>query len=257
MTLGSVTLPAEKSHSHTVIFLHGRGSSARALSEKLWEMLDSRNGSLHIRFPYVKWVFPQAEEVHIERTDHMAKEWFDIWDARNPDQRRELQAPGLKTAIPKLVALIQREAVSVGLENIILAGTSQGCATAVQVLLNYPKPEGSEGGTRLGGFIGMSGWMSFAGKSVQESRELLGLEVQGGPAASDEIYRNTPVLITHSADDSIVPLKEGERLRDSLLKYGTKIVYWVEYPNGGHWISGQKGVDDLVTFLVKLGLHKV
>ncbi|KAI0874351.1 hypothetical protein GGS24DRAFT_500891 [Hypoxylon argillaceum] len=49
----------------------------------------------------------------------------------------------------------------------------------------------------------MSGWMSFAGKSVQESRELLGLEVQGGSAASDEIYRNTPVLITHSADERI------------------------------------------------------
>ncbi|KAI0531901.1 Phospholipase/carboxylesterase [Xylaria digitata] len=251
MGISSVSLPAHYQHTHTVIFLHGRSSSARELSQQLWETRDRQGESVQHIFPRVKWVFPQADEVYVERFEQNLKEWFDIWDARNPDERRELQIRGLKDVIPQLVRLIYTEAASVGLENIILAGVSQGCATAIQTILNFPVPDHLRNGdNRLCAFIGLSGWMSLGESSVQESREVLGLE-ESRP--SNDVYRNTPVFIGHCADDSVVSIKQGRRLRDTLTSYGMAVT-WKEYPNGGHWINSPQGVEDIVAFLRNLGL---
>ncbi|KAI1427610.1 Phospholipase/carboxylesterase [Xylaria sp. FL1777] len=243
--VSSVSLPAHNQHTHTVIFLHGRSSSARELSQQLWETHDCRGESVQHIFPSVKWVFPQADEVYVERFQQYLREWSDLWDIRDPDERRELQIPGLRDTIPQLVRLIWNEASIVGLRNIILAGISQGCATAIQTLLNL---QGGSG--RLCAFVGLSGWMTLGGSSVQESRELLGLE-RSKP--DDELYRNTPVLISHCADDSVVSIEQGRRLRDTLTAYGMTVT-WKEYPSGGHWINSPQGVEDIVAFLRSQGL---
>jgi predicted esterase len=198
----------------------------------------------------VKWVFPQADEVHVERYKEYLPQWFDIWDCANPDERRELQLPGLKDVTPQLVSLIQSEASGVGLQNIILAGMSQGCATAIQAFLNYPKPEETEESRRLCAFIGLASWMSLGAGSVQASREILDLDEYN---PSDDIFRNTPVFIGHCADDSIVPIEQGKRLRDTLAAYGMAVT-WKEYPSGGHWINDPHGVEDIVAFLKTQGL---
>ncbi|KAI3325602.1 phospholipase/carboxylesterase family protein [Xylariaceae sp. AK1471] len=250
MVLRSVSLPAYNQHTHTVIFLHGRGSSARELSRELWESRDRRGESLQHIFPSIKWVFPQADEVYVERFQEYLPQWFDIWDASNSDDRRELQIPGLQNLTPQLVSLIQSEASGVGLQNIILAGISQGCAAAIHAFLNYPKPEGPEESIRLRAFIGLSSWMSLGASSVQESRELVGLE---GSNPSDDIYRNTPVFISHCADDPIVPIEQGRRLSDTLAAYGMAVT-WKEYSSGGHWINSPQGVEDIVAFLKSQGL---
>ncbi|KAI1117874.1 phospholipase/carboxylesterase family protein [Nemania sp. NC0429] len=250
----SVALPAHNQHSHTIIFLHGCGSSARELSHRVWETQDSRGLSLQHIFPTVKWVFPQAEEVYVERLQQNSRQWFDIWDARNPDERRELQLSGLKNVVPELVSLIESEAATVGLQNIILAGISQGCAAAIHALLHYPGSEQDGESKRLCAFVGLSGWMSLGGGSVRESRELLQPKVEESAAvASEDVYRGTPVFISHCADNTIVPIKEGERLRDTLTAYGMTVT-WKVYPNGGYWINGPQGVEDLVAFLNSQGL---
>ncbi|KAI1121246.1 phospholipase/carboxylesterase family protein [Nemania abortiva] len=251
MGLRTLSLPAHNRHTHTVIFLHGRWFSAHGLSEQIWDSHDHRGQSLQHIFPSVKWVFPQAREVHIERLQQTAQQWFDIWDARKPDERRELQIPGLKNTVPELTALIQSEAAYVGLDNVILAGTSQGCAAAIHALLDFPHSGEVEEGRRLCAFIGFSGWMSLGDGSVRESRELLGL---AGPRVSDEVYRNTPVFIGHSADDMVVPIEEGQRLRDTLVTYGMDVT-WKEYQNGGHWINVPQGIEDVVAFLRSQGLE--
>ncbi|TGJ83797.1 hypothetical protein E0Z10_g4946 [Xylaria hypoxylon] len=250
MGISSVSLPAHNEHTHTVIFLHGRSSSARELSQQLWDTHDRRGETVQHIFPSVKWVFPQADEVYSERFDQNLREWFDIWDARNPDERREPQIRGLKVVIPQLVSLIRHEASSVGLQNIILAGVSQGCATAIQTLLNFPVSELRRGDNRLCAFIGFSGWMSLKEGSVQECREVLGLQ-RSEP--SDELYSNTPVFIGHCADDSVVSIRQGKRLRDTLVAYGMTVT-WKEYPNGGHWVNSPLGLEDIVDFLRSQGL---
>ncbi|KAI1159920.1 phospholipase/carboxylesterase family protein [Nemania serpens] len=252
----SVALPAHNQHTHTIIFLHGCGTNARELSHQVWETKDSRGISLQHIFPTVKWVFPQAEKIYVERLQQDSRQWFDMWDARDPEVRRELQIPGLKSVVPELVSLIQSEVATVGLQNVILAGISQGCAAAIHALLHYPESEQTTGeNNRLCAFVGLSGWMSLRSDSVQESRrELLEPEIEESAAApSDEIYRNTPVFISHCADNTIVPLREGERLRDTLTAYGMAVT-WKEYPNGGYWINGPQGVEDLVAFLNDRGL---
>ncbi|KAI8959528.1 hypothetical protein F5Y11DRAFT_301651 [Daldinia sp. FL1419] len=62
MELGcSVISPlAPHKHTHTVIFLHGRGDTSRNMADALlsrWTR-DSRGRSLVDEFPSVRWVFP-------------------------------------------------------------------------------------------------------------------------------------------------------------------------------------------------------
>ncbi|KAI0104741.1 phospholipase/carboxylesterase family protein [Nemania sp. FL0031] len=262
MVLCNVALPAYARHTHTVIFLHGRAteaaSSARELSDEVLGSKDYLGRSLQHIFPSVKWVFPQADEVHIELSDGQQKverQWFDIQDPRDPDRRRELQIPGLKHSVSELIALIRGEAANVGLENVILAGMSQGSTTAIHTLLNYPKSEAAEEGNRLCGLIALSGWMSLGGSSVQETRGFLGLDTEG-PPASDEVFRNTPVFISHSTDNPVVPFSEGKIMRDTLMAYGMQ-VEWREYYNDRHGIAAPQGVHDIVAFLVGQGLQSV
>ncbi|KAI1817693.1 phospholipase/carboxylesterase family protein [Poronia punctata] len=262
MVLRSVSLPAFNCHSHTVIFLHGRRSNPRDFSWKLWDSRDRRGDSLQHIFPTVKWVFPEAEDVFAECSQRQVRQWFDISDLSNPEERPELQAPGLRDVVPPLIELIRREASAVGLGNVILAGISQGGAAAIHTLLNYPKPgsdhecqHGVSNDDRLCAFIGLSSWMSLGADSVEASRELLHLEEPAASDRSDAIFRNTPVFIGHCADDPIVPIEQGRRLRDVLSTYGMTVT-WKEYPTGGHWINDPQGIEDIVAFLTSQGLAR-
>ncbi|KAI0475668.1 phospholipase/carboxylesterase family protein [Xylariaceae sp. FL0804] len=277
MVLRCVTLPAHNQHTHTVIFLHGRGSSARDFSDELFEEYDDHGHTLQHIFPTVKWVFPEAGSRYSARFEDHFPQWFDIWSLDDPDERRELQTDGLRQNTAELIALVRAEAVRVGgLDRVVLAGISQGCALAIHALLNYPSaaaesPSSSsspddEATRRLGAFVGLSSWMSLGEASVPDCRAALGLadlDADPGdeqqqlppppPPPSDHVYRNTPVFLSHSADDPTVPAAQGRRLRDILNAYGMRVT-WREYANAEHWISGQQGVANIVAFLRSHGL---
>jgi hypothetical protein len=55
-------LPSDPSlHTHTVIFLHGRGDNTRSFTRFLHNWRHSRTGlTLFESFPTFRWVFPQA-----------------------------------------------------------------------------------------------------------------------------------------------------------------------------------------------------
>ncbi len=74
---------------------------------------------------------------------------------------------------------------------------------------------------------------------------MLGLE---GTPQTDEVLRNTPVLLEHCVDDPLVLVGSGQGLRDTLRGFGAQVT-WKECPTGGHWFNSPDGVDDAVEFL--------
>ncbi|KAI1635768.1 Alpha/Beta hydrolase protein [Biscogniauxia mediterranea] len=255
MELGLSVLPPITAHTHTIIFLHDRGDTARNLADTLFWSRDSYRRSLKDIFPSVRWVFPQSElrpcerdhpsspissspspakggggggggeeeveeqEYEEEEEEEQCSQWFDVWNPLDYSDREELQAPGLRDSVLSVRRLVAREARAVGgLSRVVLAGISQGAATAVHVLLNMPlegtqiapsemmavdeeeEEEDDDGSNektsttttttttttmppaRLAAFVGFACHMPFPGGTLAETREILGLP----PSAAED-----------------------------------------------------------------------
>jgi predicted esterase len=233
-------------HTHTIVFLHGRGDNAPSFASSLSACRDSHGRRLTDIFPSARWVFPQAPTRALA-SDPKAlwPQWFDVWDVRDFASRESLQAEGLKQVVPAIRDLLAQEAAKLAgqYDRIVLAGISMGTATGVHVLFNLDVPPAAGG--RLGAFVGFSGRCPFVGRPLTEMRKEIGL---GGDLYHDGTIRNTPVLLEHCADDPLVTVQNGRRLRDTLRGFGAQ-VEWKEYPSGGHWFNSPEGIDDLVWFL--------
>jgi lysophospholipase-2 len=168
----------------------------------------------------------------------------------------------LKESVQGILDLIQTEAALISPDRIILGGISQGCATAIHTLLC--------GGMQLGGFIGLSSWLPFepgiattmadnigwsiVGKRLQHGHQMLITptnQTETTLVRSDlrsTFVLKTPVFLSHSKDDDVVPIANGKKLCATLEKLGME-VSWKQYEDGGHWINEPQGVDDLVLFI--------
>lgn len=129
------------------------------------------------------------------------------------------------------------------------------------------------GGIRLGGFVGFCGWMPFQedmdgiAKCIEEQKETatspLLEEIWNPPPLSTEnpewrTERNliaqlkqahrTPVFLSHSKDDNVVPIGNGVRLSQCLADI-CESIEWRTYEDGGHWVKEPQGVDDMVNFI--------
>ncbi|KAI3399144.1 hypothetical protein diail_7723 [Diaporthe ilicicola] len=239
-------------HTHTAIFLHGRGdradSFARSIKYMTW--CNSKRQTAVEALPTFRWVFPNAGQTPAAGPGFAPSmsQWFDVWDPTNFADHEELQAPGLRVSVPRIRDLIADEAAKLGgrLDKIVFMGISQGGATIAHTLLNLGLPEGFAGAKRLGAFVGFASRMPFPGRSLSDTRKLLDLE--GTP--SDELLLNTPILLEHCMDDPTVKFEGGKQLRQQLEGYGATVV-WKEYPDGGHWFKSPEGLDDLIQFLTK------
>ncbi|CEJ92478.1 Putative Acyl-protein thioesterase 1 [[Torrubiella] hemipterigena] len=232
-------------HSHTVIFLHGRGDNAINFRASLANSRDSQNRKLADVFPSFKWVFPQApKRACASMFGEVWTQWFDVWNTSSFAQNEELQAEGLKEVVPQIKALLKKEAdlLQGNWRKVILMGISMGSATSVHTLFNLdiPTPE-----KRLGAYIGFSGRCPFAGRNLEEMRAVL--QIQDAPTHSD-VLKNTPMLLEHCADDPLVPVDWGKKQAEVLHSFGANIT-WKEYPTGGHWFNAPQGMDDVVEFL--------
>jgi len=245
-----ITIPPTAPHSHTVVFLHGRGDNARNFSSSLLYSKDSSNRTLPAIFPSFRWVFPQAEiRPCAAFPGEKMSQWFDIWNVNNFSEREELQATGLRESVTGIQRILAAEIAHLDgrWDHLVLAGISQGAATSVHTLLNLSMPAAGEQQVprRLGAFLGFSCRMPFPGRSLADTKRVLGLE---GSQYTDEILRNTPVLLEHCADDPLVLVGKGQDLRDTLRGFGAQVI-WKEYPEGGHWFNSPTGIDDAVDFL--------
>ncbi|KAK3313646.1 Alpha/Beta hydrolase protein [Apodospora peruviana] len=233
-------------HTHTVIFLHGRGDTADNFSETINDSTDSHGRTLQDNLPSVRWVFPSSQLRVLARWPvESISQWFDTWDICNLADREELQQPGLKKSVASIRAIAEQEvARHLGgrWDRLILAGISQGGATAVHTLLNLNLPSGH---TRLGGLLGFSCRFPFPGRTLAETRAVLGLD---DVPEHDQVVRNTPVMIQHCTNDPLVRVEIGRQTRDTLQRFGAPVT-WREYPRGGHWIQSPDGIDDSVAWL--------
>ncbi|KAM7192033.1 acyl-protein thioesterase 1 [Naviculisporaceae sp. PSN 640] len=251
-------------HTHTIIFLHGLGSTAEEFASELFESEASPawppSRNLPQLLPTVKWVFPRAPILRSERFDEDMSQWFDIWSVEDPSQRPELQVPGLQQSIEYIHSVIDLEAALVdgGRSKIFLAGISQGFATALAAFYATPSKWGPASGSRaLAGLIGISSWLPFAqplsncwSRIVEISNA--GNAQRGSPAHLETTVAmaNTPVLLQHCEDDGVVPVESIDQMTDAfrwILMRGETIVY----KNGGHWVNEPLGVDDFARFVWK------
>ena len=249
-TIPIITAPPTAPHTHTIVFLHGRGDNALNFSSSLSYSLDSRGRTLIEAFPSIRWVFPEAPLRKCASLPDTMRQWFDTWDVRNLHEREELQAPGLKEVVPAIRDILAQEAELLGgrWDRLVLAGISMGAATGAHVLFNLDVPSSSLSAIRkkgLGGFLGFSGRCPFVGRSLTEMREVLALE---GAAQGPSVLENTPVFLEHCVDDPLVNIHNGRALRDTLRQFGAPVV-WKEYSGGGHWFNSPEGIDDAVGFL--------
>lgn len=255
MGLPLKVLPPAAPHTHTVVFLHGRGDNTDNFIGSLDDLRDSRNRALLDYFPSFRWVFPQAPKGQCSSSPGQTmNQWFDLWSSADFTLHEELQAPGLRDSVTAVRAILAREAAALGgdWDRIILAGISQGAATGVHTLLNLPSggPDGLPHDSGLGAFLGFSCRMPFPGRTLAETRGVLGLE-GAAAAGDDEVIRNTPILLEHCVNDPLVLVEGGRGLRDTLQGFGAQVT-WREYPDGGHWFNSPAGVDDVVQFLTSV-----
>jgi lysophospholipase II len=274
MTQPPHIIPPTGPHTHTIIFLHSRGSTAEAFASALFQAHGRDWPSLPAALPSVKWVFPRSGlRAASARDDEMVPQWFDMHSVERPQERGDLQLAGLRDSVAAILRLADaEEALFAGAppppagapERVVLAGLSQGCAAAAHALLRS--------GRRFAAFVGLSGWLPFVervegicaaeagrvGRMARARREMLGWEGggggqggEGGPSAADiGACLATPVFLSYCRDDDVVPVVNGVEMCKGLRSLGLT-VRWNAYDTGGHWLNEPRGVDDLVRFMLQ------
>lgn len=100
---------------------------------------------------------------------------------------------------------------------------------------------------------------SYIGEKVRAllsvpKQNTLGEEQTLGPSTSTTDTLATPVFLSHSQNDEIVPIQNGRLLKDCLKSLGMEVI-GKEYDDGGHWIyepedeSVRNGIDDIEEFI--------
>lgn len=251
-----VVPPSRRPHTHTVIFLHGRGDTARSLAETLHHFTDARSRSLFELFPSFRWVFPQAPLREVAATGDKTYQWFDVWDMQDPEEREAVQRGGLADSVGRVGRLLREEAGVLGRwEEVVVAGISQGGAAGLQTVMNLDgRREGLE---RIGAVMGFSCRLPFLRETLAETRAEVGVwrqdeGAEGGEGQEehgpDRFFRNTPILLEHCVDDPLVPVSAGRDARDALTRWGADVT-WREYPDGAHWFNCPAGAEDVGEFL--------
>lgn len=217
-------------HTHTIIFLHGRDSTAKEFAPELLESEDSYSRTLSQALPNVRWVFPTAPIINSARFEQNMSQWFDMHTTEDPHYGELEQNP--TQAIDIIYHVLAKEAVLVGgFHNIILAGISQGAAVAIHALLKQQHT--------LGAFLGLNTWLpnppaiAHAGKKWPEAVK-------------------TPVMLAHTRDDPVINVKHGEELKAHLRALDMDVEwhdYWTNDAKTAHWIHEPEGVDDIVAFV--------
>lgn len=187
----SPTLPAKSA----VIWLHGLGADGHDFVDIVPEL--KLPEELAIRF-----IFPHAPVRPVSLNGGLPmRAWFDLYGLHDESH---IDRVGLAESEKQLHQLIQQEHhAGIPLENIILAGFSQGGALALHTGLHYPR--------RLGGILALSAFLPAS--SLDQTRQ----------------PEDVPICMMHGTEDGIVVLGMAEASRDVLQSYGYS-VEWHDYP---------------------------
>ncbi|KFZ12275.1 hypothetical protein V501_04309 [Pseudogymnoascus sp. VKM F-4519 (FW-2642)] len=249
-------------HTHTAILLHGRGSNGPEFAEELME--ESKlpgQPTLAEKLPCWRFVFPSSRELWSTLFEEDMPAWFEAHSLSDITSRQELQEPGIIEAVGYLSSVLDDEIVRIGGDagKVVLGGISQGAAVGMWTLLCGEKRE------TLGGFVGASTWLPFAGhigeyvgkggedspgRNFVESKMSHLRHLVTRPRESRGVL-NTPVFLGHGIDDEMVNIELGRQARKVLGQLGME-VEGKEYQGAeldGHWFKVPEEMDDIERFL--------
>jgi phospholipase/carboxylesterase len=194
-TIDIETAPQPKT---SVIVLHGLGADGNDFVP-FAQQIDLRAAGP------VRWVFPHAPVMPVTiNGGYRMRAWYDVLAG---DLRQRQDEKGLRAShamVEELIAREKQRGTPAG--RIVIAGFSQGCAMALLTGLRH--------GERLGGILGMSGYLPLAEMTSQER---------------SDANRLAPIFLAHGTMDPVVPLVAGQMSRDALRALGYD-VQWHEYP---------------------------
>jgi phospholipase/carboxylesterase len=202
----------------TVVLMHGLGADGNDFVPIAGELDLSAVGP-------VRFVFPNAPVIPVTLNNgYQMPAWFDI---AGPDFNVQEDVAGLRSSQATIEAVIANEkARGIAAGRIVVAGFSQGCAMALLTGLRHTE--------RLGGIVGLSGWLPLAASTAAERH-----------AANHD----TPVFLGHGRQDPMVPIARAMQSRDALIALG-HTVEWHEYTMA-HSVCMEE-VADLNDFLLRV-----
>ena len=264
-------------HTHSIILLHGLSSNGEKFGTEFLETGTTSAGKrLPQLLPGARWIFPTAKRRRSTAFGRsMLTQWYDVARLPDPEYRRETQLKGLSESTLAVRELLSRELSKVPPENVIIGGLSQGCAMSLIVLLGLEH--------RLGGFVGMSGYLPFRSeiedavnekeeideddpfaadgdedgsdaelrspevKALSFVRDLVGLEpvAHATPQSTSSL---TPVFLGHGNLDEKKPVDQGGAAARTLKAAGYA-VQWKTYADLGHWYKIPDEIDDIIEFI--------
>ena len=171
-------------HTHSLILLHGLSSNGEKFGTEFLETGRTSTGkTLPQLLPGARWIFPTARRRRSTAFGRsMLTQWYDVARLPDPEYRRETQLGGLAESTLAVRELLSQELSKVPPENIIIGGLSQGCAMALIVLLGLKH--------RLGGFVGMSGYLPFRS------------EIEDAVSEKEEVDEDDPFAASEEDDGS-------------------------------------------------------
>ncbi|KKF95423.1 Acyl-protein thioesterase 1 [Ceratocystis platani] len=207
-------------HTHTIVLIHGRGSTAEEFAEELSESTLSSGKALQEAFPGWKWVFPSSKEPWSTTFQEFMPAWFEAQSLADPTMRQDLQIEGIRDSVSHVNELIEKELQ-------LLGGKAENMRTGPQ--------------------SGSSVFDLFV-KDMMEP-------AQHGPARKiSKECLETPVFMGHGADDAYVDIELGREAKEILSEAGFS-VSWKEYTGAeeeGHWLKVPEEIDDIEEFLTRI-----
>jgi predicted esterase len=150
--------------------------------------------------------------------------WHDI---RSLSKLDPADFKGLDESVRRVQRMLDAQvAAGIASEHIVLGGFSQGAAVSVLAGLTYPR--------KLGGIVCLSGYLPVRaefGKQVSEAN------------------KKTPVLVCHGDWDNVVPIEQGRRCHEELVKAGVPAEFRL-YRNMGHSACDQE-MKEVFAFVAK------
>lgn len=269
-------LEPQAQHSHSIILLHGRGSTGEEFAEEVLEAKLHNGKTLPEQLPTCRWVFPSSRELWSTAFEETMPAWFEAHSLTDVTAKQDLQMDGIRESVEYLTSLLDDEIEKLGgaASRVVLGGISQGGAIGLWTLLCA---SGDNPTRRLGGVLGASVWLPFA-ESLARYLCRSGLANPG--SASDDVEINAadafvesmtaptkrllsergsseppllsvPVFLGHGVDDAYVDIELGRQAAQVLRKVGLR-VEWREYfgaDQEGHWLKEPEEFDDIVRFL--------
>ncbi|KAI0132913.1 Alpha/Beta hydrolase protein [Xylariales sp. AK1849] len=280
---GSVyALEPQSRHTHSVILLHGRGSTGEEFAEEILSPKLSTGMTLPEQLPSCRWVFPSSRELWSTAFEETMPAWFEAHSLTDITARQDLQMDGIRESMAYLTHILDKEIEDLGeAGRVVLGGISQGGAIGLWTLL-CACAGGDKTTRHIGGFLAGSTWLPFAMNLERNLTVSSAADANIGIATSDDAeisveadafvesmtaptkkiltergsseppLLSIPVFLGHGIDDAYVDIELGRQAAYTLRKIGLK-VEWHEYSGAeqeGHWLKEPEELDDIIRFLV-------